>query len=83
MGCATRDSLRERNARPMPDGARPTSGGWNRSYFVASDLAGDIARLRAAGVTFRNDVVTGPGGSQILVRDPAGNLVERFPPASR
>ena len=69
--------------RAMPDGARPGPGGWNRIHFVISDLAGEIARLKAAGVTFRNDVVTGPGGSQILVQDPAGNLVELFQPASR
>ena len=69
--------------RAMPDGARPGPGGWNRIHFVTSDLAGEIARLQAAGVTFRNDVVTGPGGSQILIQDPAGNLVELFQPASR
>ncbi len=69
--------------RAMPDGARPGPGGWNRIHFVTSDLAAEIARLKAAGVTFRNDVVTGPGGSQILIQDPAGNLVELFQPASR
>jgi predicted enzyme related to lactoylglutathione lyase len=69
--------------RPMPDGARPEPGGWNRIHFVTTDLAGEVARLRAAGVTFRNDVVTGPGGSQILIQDPAGNLVELFQPATR
>ena len=69
--------------RAMHDGARPGPGGWNRIHFVTSDLAGEVARLRGAGVTFRNDVVTGPGGSQILVQDPAGNLVELFQPASR
>ena len=69
--------------RPMPDGARPGPGGWNRIHLVTSDLAGEVARLKAAGVTFRNDVVTGPGGSQILVQDPAGNLVELFQPAGR
>ena len=69
--------------RAMPDGARPGPGGWNRIHFVTSDLAGEIARLKAAGVTFRNDVVTGPGGSQILIQDPAGNLVELFQPATR
>lgn len=67
--------------RAMPDGVRPGPGGWNRIHFVTSDLAGDIVRLKAAGVTFRNDVVTGPGGSQILIQDPAGNLVELFQPA--
>jgi catechol 2,3-dioxygenase-like lactoylglutathione lyase family enzyme len=69
--------------RPMPDGARPGPGGWNRIHFVVDDLAADVARLRAAGVQFRNDIVTGPGGSQILIQDPSGNLVELFQPASR
>ncbi len=69
--------------RAMPDGARPGPGGWNRIHLVTPDLNGEIARLKAAGVTFRNDVVTGPGGSQILIQDPAGNLVELFQPASR
>jgi len=67
--------------RPMADGERPGPGGWNRIHFVTDDLAGDVDRLRAAGVRFRNDVVTGPGGSQILAIDPAGNLVELFQPA--
>jgi catechol 2,3-dioxygenase-like lactoylglutathione lyase family enzyme len=69
--------------RPMPDGARPGPGGWNRIHLITSDLAGEIDRLKADGVPFRNDVVTGPGGSQILIEDPAGNLVELFQPASR
>ena len=69
--------------RAMPDGARPGPGGWNRIHFVTSDLPAEIARLKGAGVTFRNDVVTGPGGSQILIQDPAGNLVELFQPAGR
>ena len=67
--------------RPMPDGERPTAGGWNRIHLVVDDLAAEVERLRAAGVPFRNDVVTGPGGSQILLLDPAGNLVELFQPA--
>lgn len=69
--------------RPMADGERPRPGGWNRIHFVTDDLAGDVDRLRKAGVRFRNDVVTGPGGSQILARDPAGNLIELFQPASQ
>ena len=69
--------------RAMPDGAIPGPGGWNRVHFVTSDLSGEVVRLRAAGVTFRNDVVTGPGGSQILIEDPAGNLIELFQPAGR
>jgi len=67
--------------RAMPDGAKPGPGGWNRIHFIVDDLAGDVARLRAAGVTFRNEIVTGPGGSQILLEDPSGNFVELFQPA--
>ena len=69
--------------RPMPDGARPGPGGWNRIHLIFEDLEVEVARLRAEGVPFRNDVVTGPGGSQILISDPAGNLVELFQPAAR
>ncbi|HEX2274348.1 MAG TPA: VOC family protein [Acidimicrobiales bacterium] len=69
--------------RPMPDGAVPGPGGWNRIHFVTSDLDGEIARLKAAGVTFRNEIVSGPGGRQILVEDPSGNLIELFQPAAR
>jgi catechol 2,3-dioxygenase-like lactoylglutathione lyase family enzyme len=69
--------------RPMPDGERPGPGGWNRIHFIVDDLAAEIARLRAAGVQFRNDIVKGPGGSQILLTDPSGNLVELFQPAGR
>jgi catechol 2,3-dioxygenase-like lactoylglutathione lyase family enzyme len=67
--------------RAMADGERPGPGGWNRIHLIVDDLAAEVARLRAAGVAFRNDIVTGPGGSQILLRDPAGNLVELFQPA--
>ena len=67
--------------RPMADGEEPKPGGWNRIHFVTDDLAGEFERLRAAGVRFRNDVVAGPGGSQILAVDPAGNVVELFQPA--
>jgi catechol 2,3-dioxygenase-like lactoylglutathione lyase family enzyme len=66
--------------RPMPDGRKPTPGGWNRIHFIVSDLAAEVARLREAGVRFRNDIVTGPGGSQIVLEDPAGNPVELFQP---
>jgi catechol 2,3-dioxygenase-like lactoylglutathione lyase family enzyme len=69
--------------RPMPDGARPAPGGWNRIHLIVDDLPVEVARLRAAGVQFRNDIVTGPGGSQILLSDPSGNLVELFQPARR
>jgi predicted enzyme related to lactoylglutathione lyase len=64
--------------RAMADGEQPGAGGWNRIHFVVDDLAAEIERLTAAGVRFRNDVVSGPGGSQVLAIDPAGNLVELF-----
>ena len=67
--------------RPMPDGTRPVPGGWNRLQLQVDDLAGEVERLRAAGCRFRNDIVTGPGGSQILLQDPDGNMVELFQPA--
>ena len=69
--------------RPMPDGERPSPGGWNRIHLIVDDLAVEVERLRVAGVRFRNDVVTGPGGSQILLIDPSGNMVELFQPAAR
>src|SRR4051812_23201255 len=68
--------------RPMADGAKPGPGGWNRIHLVVDDLEPEIARLRAEGVPFRNDVVTGPGGAQVLICDPSGNFVELFQPAS-
>jgi catechol 2,3-dioxygenase-like lactoylglutathione lyase family enzyme len=64
--------------RAMTDGERPGPGGWNRIHLVVDDLDGEIARLRDEGVTFRNEVVTGPGGSQVLAVDPSGNFVELF-----
>jgi catechol 2,3-dioxygenase-like lactoylglutathione lyase family enzyme len=67
--------------RPMPDGAKPGPGGWNRIHLIVPDIAAEVTRLREAGVSFRNDVVTGPGGSQILLEDPSGNFVELFQPA--
>jgi len=67
--------------RPMADGTKPGPGGWNRIHFVYSDLDSEITRLEAEGVPFRNDVITGPGGKQVLVQDPSGNLVELFQPA--
>ena len=69
--------------RPMADGERPRPGGWNRIHLVVDDLEAEIARLQGEGVPFRNEVVTGPGGSQVLVCDPAGNLIELFQPAAR
>lgn len=68
--------------RPMPDGVRPEPGGWNRIHLITDDFDAEIDRLKTEGVRFRNDVVTGPGGRQILVQDPAGNLVELFEPAA-
>src|SRR5262249_57057356 len=62
--------------RPMPDGRKPGPGGWNRIHFIVPDIAAEVARLRAAGVHFRNDIVTRPGGKQILAEDPAGHLIE-------
>ena len=67
--------------RAMQDGAQPGPGGWNRIHFLYSDLDAEITRLRAEGVQFRNDVVAGPGGRQILVEDPSGNLIELFQPS--
>ena len=69
--------------RPMPDGRRPGPGGWNRIHLIVEDLSSEVDRLRAAGVHFRNDIVTGPGGAQILLDDPAGNPIELFQPAKR
>jgi len=68
--------------RPMPDGRKPEPGGWNRIHLIVPDIAGEVARLRADGVSFRNEIITGPGGKQILIEDPAGNVVELFQPAS-
>ena len=67
--------------RLMPDGTQPAPGGWNRIHLVVSDIEDEVNRLRTAGVTFRNDIVTGPGGRQILLKDPSGNVVELFQPA--
>jgi catechol 2,3-dioxygenase-like lactoylglutathione lyase family enzyme len=67
--------------RPMPDGRTPHAGGWNRIHFIVDDIGAEVERLRSAGVTFRNDIVTGPGGRQILLEDPAGNPIELFQPA--
>lgn len=67
--------------RPMPDGAKPGPGGWNRIHLIVDDIGGEVTRLREAGLGFRNDVVTGPGGSQILLEDPSGNVIELFQPA--
>lgn len=70
-------------ARPMPDGDRPEPGVWNRILVETEDLSSHVAELSQAGVTFRGEVVSGPGGKKILVEDPDGNVVELFEPASR
>lgn len=67
--------------RPMPDGRRPGPGGWNRIHLIVSDIAAEVDRLRDAGVRFRSDIVTGPGGRQIVFDDPSGNPIELFQPA--
>jgi catechol 2,3-dioxygenase-like lactoylglutathione lyase family enzyme len=67
--------------RAMTDGEVPGPGGWNRIHLIVGDIEAEVARLRDAGVPFRNDIVTGPGGSQVLLQDPSGNLVELFQPA--
>jgi catechol 2,3-dioxygenase-like lactoylglutathione lyase family enzyme len=67
-------------ARAMPDGRRPEPGGWNRVVVEVDDVEAKVAELKQAGLSFRNDVVTGPGGQQILLEDPAGNVVELFQP---
>jgi catechol 2,3-dioxygenase-like lactoylglutathione lyase family enzyme len=69
--------------QPMSDGEVPGPGGWNRIHFVVDDLDAEVARLRADGVAFRNDVIAGPGGRQVLAVDPSGNVVELFEPATR
>jgi catechol 2,3-dioxygenase-like lactoylglutathione lyase family enzyme len=69
--------------RPMPDGATPAPGGWNRIHLIVDDIDGEVARLRNAGARFRNDIVEGPGGKQILLVDPSDNVVELFQPAQR
>jgi catechol 2,3-dioxygenase-like lactoylglutathione lyase family enzyme len=69
--------------RPMADGAKPGPGGWNRIHFIVDDLDAEVARLRDSGARFRNDIIEGPGGKQILLQDPSGNVVELFQPVGR
>ena len=66
----------------MPDGDVPKPGGWNRIHLIVDDVEREVARLTEEGVRFRNEVVTGPGGAQVLAIDPSGNLVELFQPAA-
>lgn len=70
-------------SRPMPDGRQPSPGGWNRIHLLVDDIQAEVERLRTAGLIFRNDIVIGPGGSQILLDDPSGNPIELFQPAER
>jgi catechol 2,3-dioxygenase-like lactoylglutathione lyase family enzyme len=69
--------------RPMTDGEKPGPGGWNRIHFIVDDLDAEVTRLTEAGLPFRNEMVKGPGGSQILLLDPSGNVIELFQPAAR
>ncbi len=69
--------------RAMPDGREPVPGGWNRIHIQVDDLESEVKRLRDAGLKFRNEILSGPGGSQILLDDPSGNPVELFEPATR
>ena len=66
----------------MPDGRQPGPGGWNRIHLLVDDISAEVARLRGSGVSFRSDVVTGPGGKQIVLDDPSGNPIELFQPAA-
>jgi catechol 2,3-dioxygenase-like lactoylglutathione lyase family enzyme len=68
--------------RPMPDGAKPGPGGWNRIHLLVEDVEAEVARLKAAGAPFRNEVLSGPGGKQVLLQDPSGNVIELFQPAA-
>ncbi len=67
--------------RPMADGERPQAGGWNRIHLITDELDSTVARLKGEGVSFRNDIISGPGGRQVLAQDPAGNFIELFEPA--
>jgi catechol 2,3-dioxygenase-like lactoylglutathione lyase family enzyme len=69
--------------RSMPDGRKPVPGGWNRIQLIVDDIEAEVERLRAAGLRFRNDVVRGPGGAQILFDDPSGNPIELFQPTDQ
>ena len=67
--------------RPMPDGRTPEPGGWNRIHLIVEDIAAEVERLRSAGLSFRNEIISGPGGQQVLLEDPSGNPIELFQPA--
>ncbi len=68
-------------SRPMPDGSQPAPGGWNRFVVVVEDIAATVAALTEAGAKFRNEILSGPGGQQVLLEDPSGNAIEVFQPA--
>jgi predicted enzyme related to lactoylglutathione lyase len=68
--------------RAMPDGVNPEPGGWNRLQLITEDIDGEYQRLKGEGVPFRNEIISGPGGKQVLAQDPAGNFVELFEPAA-
>lgn len=71
-------------ARPMPDGRQPVGGGWNRIHLIVDDIRLEVEKIKSdAGVVFRSDIITGPGGQQIVMDDPSGNPIELFQPASR
>ncbi len=70
-------------ARALPDGRQPVAGGWNRIHLIVDDIAGTFEGLAAAGVTFRSDIISGPGGKQVVLDDPSGNPIELFQPAAR
>jgi catechol 2,3-dioxygenase-like lactoylglutathione lyase family enzyme len=69
--------------RAMPDGREPVPGGWNRMHIQVENLEAEVARLRGMGVAFRSEIISGPGGSQIVLDDPSGNPVELFEPATK
>ena len=68
--------------RAMGDGAKPVPGGWNRIHLIVDDIAAEYARLSKAGASFRNEIISGPGGQQVLLLDPSGNVIELFQPAA-
>jgi catechol 2,3-dioxygenase-like lactoylglutathione lyase family enzyme len=70
-------------AKAMPDGRRPVAGGWNRILLIVDNIAAEAGRMRANGLVFRNDILKGVGGSQILLEDPFGNPIELFQPAAK
>jgi catechol 2,3-dioxygenase-like lactoylglutathione lyase family enzyme len=67
--------------KPMPDGREPAPGGWNRPVVQVTDIQSVVAALKSAGATFRNEPISGPGGTQVLIEDPSGNPIELFQPA--